>query len=539
MEGENKEDISEKETFLTQAQDNEKLMSDIFQDDDDDNDEIGTDEKGREIDDDDEEEVEEESKAVKNVKTQKKKRKLETDLSKDVKVAKKKTEKGNSNGKNDAKGQGEDENDDTEASDDDDDDSDDDDDEVNEDEYQFDDFVVDDSKAYEEGRQRGDDDDDDSDDSDAGLEKLDVKIKKKKLRNLKKRNEEVHLDEEDLQLLQDNNAEGELDEETFEQTRSRIQKSQRRDEDDGDDGSEILPAQPARTSAYIDDDDDSEMADFIEADKPLAGEEEEDEDAPRHAPIRRPIRRDGPTFDQIKDATDIFGDGFDFDDQEEEEEDVDEDYLEGNEDGGEEGIAGEKPAVALEVLERRARDKLGKVFDRRVLVENFCTEQDDILRQTDRPERFQDILLNRATPDDEERQKEAAWMSSKLAHLIKADSDSNVDWSTLEKELRQPIQNVLRFFQVDQYEPPFIWLYRSDHLHNRMRRTDLWKILNWDEEWERLFSIRQKLMALLQTIEDAALSKDTDLDGEVNYFIIDLLQNYHHFINIYILIYVY
>jgi hypothetical protein len=31
---------------------------------------------------------------------------------------------------------------------------------------------------------------------------------------------------------------------------------------------------------------------------------------------RRIQRRDGPTFDQIKDATDIFGDGFeDFDDE--------------------------------------------------------------------------------------------------------------------------------------------------------------------------------------------------------------------------------
>ena len=88
---------------------------------------------------------------------------------------------------------------------------------------------------------------------------------------------------------------------------------------------------------YSADDEGSDMGDFLVEDGPIDGYDDDDRDgtggghlsaravngshstSTHHMPRNR--KRDGPTFDQMKDATDIFGDGFDdFDDEEELEE---------------------------------------------------------------------------------------------------------------------------------------------------------------------------------------------------------------------------
>ena len=155
--------------------------------------------------------------------------------------------------------------------------------------------------------------------------------------------------------------------------------------------------------------------------------------------------------------------------------------------------------------EQKAREKLREKYDRSVLVENFCTEKDDEIRDVDRPERYQDILYNRVIPDDSERKLEAKWMAEKLVHFIVSNEmtiqqaelaaktgSNNVNKSSnnrntniyhkdvhFEQELVEYIINVLRYIHVDNLEPPFIWLYRRDYLHPRMTRTDVWKILSW------------------------------------------------------------
>lgn len=161
------------------------------------------------------------------------------------------------------------------------------------------------------------------------------------------------------------------------------------------------------------------------------------------------------------------------------------------------GLNRDKVRGHADLTEQAAREKLREKYDRSILVENFCTERDDTIRDEDRPERYQDILFNRVIPDESERELEAAWMSEKLVHLIMSDeqvenltknqhqSNSNSIHSVfhrnaeLQKSLIEPIQNVLRYIQIEQLEPPFIWLYRRDYLSMRMRRKDLWKILAW------------------------------------------------------------
>ena len=51
---------------------------------------------------------------------------------------------------------------------------------------------------------------------------------------------------------------------------------------------------------------------------------------------------------------------------------------------------------------------------------------------------------------------------------------------------------------------------RKDYLHPGMEKVDLWRILAFDEEWERLYSVRQKLSSLLSAVKDAADSRFED-----------------------------
>ena len=339
-------------------------------------------------------------------------------------------------------------------------------DEIDENEYQYDDFVVKEgeSESDDEAALAEDSDDENNKDSDDDIY-ITKKIKKNQLSRLKKNKDGVRLDSEDLQLIQenldhnrrrtadhDNDADEPEDEDFIEPIVNKQQKGSDEDEEEqmgeeeGEDGVARPPARRHGMSLYTGDDDDgSDMGDFIIDEHP---EDEEDGDGvrkerPAAAPrVRRPARRDGPTFDQIKDATDIFGGDFDFDDEEPEEEE------------GEEGQEEDYDNLSPEQQEKKARERLNKAYDRHILVENFLTERDDLIRQTDRPERFQDILANRAIPDDSERTAEAGWMAAKLTHIILSSDPAVGDKSyfqrdyQLEKALVEPIQEVLKFFQV-------------------------------------------------------------------------------------------
>ena len=85
------------------------------------------------------------------------------------------------------------------------------------------------------------------------------------------------------------------------------------------------------------------------------------------------------------------------------------------------GGRGEKSVMsAADTAEaqRKLTSKIRSKYERSQLVESFCTDRDDVIRLTDRPERFQDIMAGRSIPGDEERSEEAEWMATKLADKI-------------------------------------------------------------------------------------------------------------------------
>ena len=206
-------------------------------------------------------------------------------------------------------------------------------------------------------------------------------------------------------------------------------------------------------------------------------------------------RRDGPTYDQFQDAMDIFGAGFDdFDDEDLEDgasnadEDGDSDAegaLEGRvttdklkkmdlaKDGDYLESIGEH--IELSKKDKRRIQKLRNRYERSHLVATFCTERDDVLRRVDRPERLQEVLVGRDTPEEAERVLEARWMAAKLATKMVSDNHLTSSRETvrftanplaanrsalyflqsneekeqrLREELEEPILHVLRFLQV-------------------------------------------------------------------------------------------
>lgn len=206
-------------------------------------------------------------------------------------------------------------------------------------------------------------------------------------------------------------------------------------------------------------------------------------------------RRDGPTYDQFQDAMDIFGAGFDdFDDEDLGGEDgVNSDEGDSDAEGALEGrVTTDKlrkmdltkdgdylesigEQIELTKRDKRRIQKLRNRYERSHLVATFCTERDDVLRRVDRPERLQEVLVGRDTPEEAERVLEARWMASKLATKMVTDNHLTSSRETvrftanplaanrsalyflqsneekeqrLREELEEPILHVLRFLQV-------------------------------------------------------------------------------------------
>ena len=109
---------------------------------------------------------------------------------------------------------------------------------------------------------------------------------------------------------------------------------------------------------------------------------------------------------------------------------------------------------------------LRDVFEPSQLAEKMLTDEDDVIRFADTPERFQ---IARAPYKDlvftqEQAEEEAGW----IAKLM-------LPKKRLPSHLREPFENaigkVLEFMNVDEYEVPFIFQHRKDYLIHAVKDT--------------------------------------------------------------------
>ena len=165
--------------------------------------------------------------------------------------------------------------------------------------------------------------------------------------------------------------------------------------------------------------------------------------------------------------------------------------------------------------------ELKDVFEPSQLAEKMLTDEDNIIRQTDQPERFQlarkpfkHLKLN-----EQQIKDEAGWIT-------------DLTWPKkgLDRSLREPFQKavakVLQFLLVDEYEVPFIFQHRKDYLiHARqielspdpydsnapttlskadklLNQSDLWEICDLDLKFRALIDKRSVLEKTYQNLQE-------------------------------------
>lgn len=109
---------------------------------------------------------------------------------------------------------------------------------------------------------------------------------------------------------------------------------------------------------------------------------------------------------------------------------------------------------------------LKDVFEPSQLVEKMLTDEDNLIRHTDQPERFQlarkpykDVVLTSDQVKDE-----AAWISKLMLPKKHLDPD-------LHGPFREAVGKVLEFMVTEDYEVPFIFQHRKDYLIHSEKRA--------------------------------------------------------------------
>ncbi|KAI0171215.1 SH2 domain-containing protein [Pestalotiopsis sp. NC0098] len=342
--------------------------------------------------------------------------------------------------------------------------------------------------------------------------------KRRKRKRRQEREEEAQLDEEDLDLIGETLGEP-AQPEKKKMKRLRIghrdsdeKKTVRRGLDDmfsdeDEEADERAYARPSRTGQ-------DEMDDFIEDDDPV--DEDERFRQIEDAEVARPRDRglagtvlDTTGLDQevLDDMEEIFGNGEEYDwalQLEEEEED------------------------------RRFQDQnleLKDVFEPSQLQEKLLTDEDNAIRNTDEPERFQ---LDRKPfkslqITSEQFKEEVKWIT-------------NLMWpkKQLHKRLEEPFQRaigkVLEYFVTDMLEVPYVFQHRKDYLIHAEKREnpdhkhdpdapetivsaeklltqdDLWRVLELDIKFRAFIERRNALEKNYENLLEKAGIQDETLE---------------------------
>ncbi|KAA8571494.1 hypothetical protein EYC84_001494 [Monilinia fructicola] len=335
-------------------------------------------------------------------------------------------------------------------------------------------------------------DEDEEDDDDARSRR-----RRREKKRRREQREEEGLDDEDLDLIGEANPEWER--KTTQQPKFKRLKRGHRDDNEqdrergldqifSDDEEQDAPLDYDRSFARPDHRVD-EFADFIEEDEL---EDDERDRLAEEREVARPREKgyvgggaetSGLDKDALDDMEAIFGNGEDYD----------------------WALALEDEAEAAEAGDQNL--ELKDVFEPSQLAEKLLTDEDNVIRYSDEPERFQ---LDRKPYKhlqitDEQFREEARWITSLI-------------WpkKTFSSEMQAPftkaISKVLEFFVVDEVEVPYVFQHRKDYLiHARKNKTrsdpnnpdapdyevSADKLLNQDDLW-RILELDLKFRALIE-----------------------------------------
>ncbi|KIV96837.1 hypothetical protein PV10_00654 [Exophiala mesophila] len=383
-----------------------------------------------------------------------------------------------------------------------------------------------DRKHFDDSSEDDDDDDDeeaaaevaegfivDEDEDEDDVARRERKRERRKRRREERDREDENLDEEDLELIGLKPAE-----DTTEPKFKRLKRGPREDRetkrsyglndmfrDNSDEEDDVIEYRRAERTDRRGAQD--EFDDFIEEDVFSDDEHQrqrEDEEVARSTRRGLPDLgiADAAGLDEaaLEDFRAAFGDGTDYD------------------------FALEKELEADE--EEAQKDKhldLKDVFEPSQLAERLLTDEDNLIRFTDEPERHQIARkpYKHVELTDEEFKEESSWISKLMLPAKQFPSE-------LHEPFKQAVAQVLEFMVRDDFEPPFILSNRKDYLLHVVQRVvgrdddrrttseatrllqqrDLWQIFEQDLKFRALIEKRQAMRKLYGDLRSANVQED-------------------------------
>jgi len=362
------------------------------------------------------------------------------------------------------------------------------------------------------------------DDDEAPEAKERRRQERKKRRREERDDQEEGLDEEDLDLIGEANPE-------FERripTEPKLKRLKRghRDDRDGrprgvgdifdDEEEEERPFDDRGTGRTQQRRVEDEFADFIEEDfgDGEGRAEEDDDDDVRRRPARDIIGyREAAGLDEValEDIKKVFGDGMEYDWALEAQDAAEANYY-GHVDPSE-------PDGLMKNIE------LKDVFEPSQLVDRMLTDEDNLIRITDQPERYQIArkpYKNLELTDDEIK-GESHWIANLMIPKKRLDKD-------LQDPFQKSVAKVLEFMNVEDFEVPFIFQHRKDYLIHAQRipltpnplnpgapdyvmgaeklltQPELWEVFDLDLKYKALVEKKHALQRIYDNI--SSLSED-------------------------------
>lgn len=448
------------------------------------------------------------------------------------------------------------------GSEDDDEDEEEEDDENND--YEKDDFVVGEEDDEDDNKAKGDlSDSDDSDDDDDDNGRSRKKEGTKRIRRMK---DKYQLTEDDLDLIREGRGEpvARRNDAEVDQSRGGVRSSDAAglqnqlfgDDDELDEGSYTRNSRKDRQEDFfdVDYDDDNFIVDDVHGQDGYGMPRPRKGGSQKYADYEADENREAVTMGMIEDAVDIFGSDF-IEAMQREKEDRDEDDYEAKQRFKEKGVGVDlavdsdvevesdddmsddddeldeeaaklkRDKRTLRKLRKKKRDearksRLRKAFEPVQLAENFCTEKDDKIRESDIPERFFDWK----TPyheDLSEVQEEAYWIMSRIPEIsaeynsiplqipMSEDNDEMQDPSERKREdILNSISEALKFMHKDKLEPEFIRRYRADIVTSKAVRNNLYEIFDEDTKYDQLVFSRNRVSNMLKTMNDSSKTEE-------------------------------
>lgn len=170
---------------------------------------------------------------------------------------------------------------------------------------------------------------------------------------------------------------------------------------------------------------------------------------------------------------------------------------------------------------------LKDVFEPSQLAEKMMTDEDNIIRSTDEPERYQiarkpyqHVILT-----EEQFREEAVWISNLMLLKKRLNSD-------LHEPFQRAVAKVLEFMVTDDWEVPFIFQHRKDYLIHAVKipipdggtnpdggkyiveaekllsMIDLWDIFEYDLKFRALIDKRNTLQTTYDNLQTISNVKD-------------------------------